>query len=341
MFSGFMSDIKSLKKSSKKSSISKSSASKNGVSKIKVSKIKVSKNNNSINNSNHVASISNSKKKITNLKDALKDKFSESELNDLVTSFDSYGNIAVIEIPDSLVKKEKLIGEALLSIHKNFDTVCKITGEHSGKFRTQPVKVIAGKKSKTALYKEHGCIYKIKLGDVFFSPRLETERVRISNLIEEGEIVGAWFAGVGPYAIMFAKNSKMKKAVGIELNKKAIDLFKENIELNKIHISKIDVVWADVKRAFKFYKNYFDRIVMPLPHTGEQFLKEAVFCTKKNGFIHFYEIVDKSSMFEVPLQQIDLACGELKRKYKIVNKRIARSFSPSRCQVVIDFKLLN
>ena len=105
--------------------------------------------------------------------------------------------------------KAKAIGEALLSLNKQFETVCMVTGQHKGLFRVQPVKVIAGKKNKKALYKESGCTFLVHLGKVFFSPRLGTERARISKLIKKGEVVGAFFAGVGPFPIVFAKNSRV------------------------------------------------------------------------------------------------------------------------------------
>ena len=39
----------------------------------------------------------------------------------------------------------------------------------------------------------------------------------------------------------------------------------------------------------------FDKIVMPLPHTGYRFLEEAFYCIKPKGKIYFYEIVERKS----------------------------------------------
>lgn len=275
-----------------------------------------------------------------NLKEALEGKLSKEEMHYLRTSFDSIGNIAVIEVPPELEKKERLIGEAMLQVNPHFETVCKIAGAHKGDFRVQPVKVIAGKNNKMATYKESGCTLKVDLGKVFFSPRLSHERERTSKLIKKGEIVGAFFAGVGPFPIVFAKNSPMQKAIAIELNPHAVKLLKENIVLNRVQ-DKIEAVQGDVKKvAPKKFKGAFDRIVMPLPKGGEHFLREAIISIKpKGGVIHFYQFVPADDPYTAVADLIKRTAKKIGRKAKIIGKRMVRSYSPQTIQVVIDIKV--
>jgi tRNA (guanine37-N1)-methyltransferase len=283
-------------------------------------------------------------KKPKNLKEALKKKLSKKEFDFAPKAFDSFGNIAIIEIPKELEKKKKLICDTLLEIQPRFETICSIESNHEGKFRVQKVKVISGKKQLTAIYKESNCTFKIPLGKVFFSPRLGNERLRISKEIKQNETIGTWFSGVGPYPIIFAKNSKMKQAIAIELNPIAHKFAIENYELNKIEKKfgkdKIIFIKGDVKKEYNKFEKYFDRIAMPLPHTGYQFLKEAFFCIKPKGTIYFYEIVEKGNL-ELPIKQINEAAKQQKRKIKIIRKATVRQFSPSKEQVVFDIKLTN
>ena len=79
---------------------------------------------------------------------------------------------------------------------------------------------------------------------------------------------------------------------------------------------------------------------MPLPHTGYQFLKEALYCTKPNGMIHFYEIVVKED-YATPENQILSSAKSAKRKVEIVRRARVRQFSPTKEQVVFDIKLLD
>ncbi|MDD3159748.1 MAG: hypothetical protein PHQ98_02155 [Candidatus ainarchaeum sp.] len=274
-----------------------------------------------------------------NLKSALKSSLTKTEFAFAPKAFDSFGNIAVIEIPKELDKKKKLIGETLLKLNKRFETVCSIESDHEGKFRVQKVKVIAGKKNLIATYKESGVTLKVPLGEVFFSPRLSNERLRIAKEIKDNEIVGCFFSGVAPYPVVFAKNSKMKKAVAIELNPSAHKFAIENVKLNKC-VDRVDLIKGDVKRQYKKFPAYFDRIAMPLPHTGYQFLKEAFFCIKPNGIIYFYEIVQKGD-FDLVKKQIFDCAKESGKEVKILRMNRVRQFSPTKEQVVFDILVTN
>ncbi|MBN2127267.1 MAG: class I SAM-dependent methyltransferase family protein [Candidatus Diapherotrites archaeon] len=280
------------------------------------------------------------KKKPRNLRDALKEKLNEKEMQLLQTSFDSFGNTAVIEIPDELLKKEKLIGEALLSINKHFQAVYRKKGKTEGEFRVLPLKLIAGKPLKKAEYRESNALFRISLGKVFFSPRLSTERLRISKKIKKNEVIGALFAGVGPFPIVFAKNSEMSKAYAVELNPQAVKDMEENIKLNKCS-EKIIPIEGDVNKVVPMQlKGLCDRVVMPIPKTGNTFLNSAIDCLKKKGgVIHFYFFGSKEKPFDNALKEIDSAIKEKNKKKRILFKKIVRPFSPTTVQVVIDFKV--
>ena len=57
------------------------------------------------------------------LEDALADVLSPDEIALLPRAFDSVGDIAILEIPDELVHRERMIGEAFLKVHPSFNTV--------------------------------------------------------------------------------------------------------------------------------------------------------------------------------------------------------------------------
>ncbi|MEK6973331.1 MAG: class I SAM-dependent methyltransferase family protein [archaeon] len=274
------------------------------------------------------------------LKDALKGKLTGEEFNSFISSYDTVGTIAILEIPEELEKKEKLIAETLLDLHHNIKTVCKITGSHQGPYRIQPVEILAGRKTTETLHKEKGCLFKTDVSKAFFSPRLSHERERIAKLIKNGEIIGAFFAGVGPYPIIFAKHSKMKKAYAIELNKTAVKYMKENISLNNVE-GKVEAILGDVNNEAKKFPNFFDRIVMPLPRDAEHFLDAALFSIKSGGVIHFYQFVDKDDPYSLPLKRIMESAEKFKKKVKILRKAEVRSFSASKIQVVVDFEVLH
>ena len=59
------------------------------------------------------------------LKQILAGKLTKKELEKMISSYDIMGSTAIIEIPPELVKKEKMIAETLLAMHKNIKTVLK------------------------------------------------------------------------------------------------------------------------------------------------------------------------------------------------------------------------
>ncbi|MFH1234951.1 MAG: methyltransferase [Candidatus Diapherotrites archaeon] len=175
------------------------------------------------------------------------------------------------------------------------------------------------------------------VGKVFFSPRLSHERARIAGLIKKGETVAVLFAGVGPFAIAFAKHSKAEKVFAVELNPDAFRLMQENIVLNKVE-SKVEAFKGDVRKVVpEALAGKCDRVAMPLPRGGENFLNVAFMALKpEGGVIHFYQFVEKADIYGPPLEALRVAAKKAGRKIRIKNKKIVRSFSPSRVQVVVD-----
>lgn len=171
--------------------------------------------------------------RVTTLKQALEKILSKDELKILKTAYDTIGDIAIIDIPEGLEKKEKLIGEALLKLQKNIKVVCEKVGIHSGEFRTQDLKVIAGENRKETEYIENGVIIRLDVEKVYFSPRLSSERKRINALVKPGEDVLVMFSGCGPYVFNISKNTKAMDVYGIEINPIAHKYALINKDLNK------------------------------------------------------------------------------------------------------------
>ena len=271
------------------------------------------------------------------LKQALKPVLSTRELKLLNTSFDTIGQIAVIEIPFALEKKAKVIGEALLETHKNIKTACMKRGGHKGVFRVMRVKIIAGKKKLTTTYKEGGVKMRIHVGRVYFSPRLGTERLRIAGLAKPGETIAGFFAGVGAFPLIIAK-AKACKIYAVELNPIGIKMMKENINLNSLK-GQVIPVFGDVREVAKKMEKC-DRVLMPLPKGSEDFLDAALAVAKPHAVIHFYQFAPDSDPFTAAVDKIKRAVARAKRKVKIKKKKWVRSHAPRVSQVVIDFEVI-
>ena len=65
--------------------------------------------------------------------------------------------------------------------------------------------------------------------------------------VRDGERVLVMFAGVAPFSIVIAKNSKAKKIFSNEINREANKYAKLNIELNNLK-NRIELIPGDIKK---------------------------------------------------------------------------------------------
>ncbi len=274
-----------------------------------------------------------------NLKDTLrkKKKLSKKELSILPRAFDIVGNIAIVNLPSALKRKGKVIGAELLKL-KHIQTVINKVGEVKGKLRKASYKIIAGQKTFETIHKESGCRFRLDISKTYFSPRLAADRLDIAKKVRKGERVLVMFAGVAPYAIVIAKNSKAKEIYAIELNKAAAKYGQENIKLNKVSVNFIQ---GDVEKVVpKLKKEKFDRIVMPRPQLRETFLKEAFMLAKKGTVMYFHDFLREEEIPFVTEGRIRGAAYRAKKKVKILRWKKIGEVAPYKYRVRIDFKVL-
>lgn len=268
------------------------------------------------------------------LKEALKGKLTESELNELKTAYDNIGSVAIIEIPKRLVKKEEIIADELMKLQRNIKTVCKKTSIFKGKYRTRSLKIISGKKTKETEYRENSCIMKLDVEKVYFSPRLSNERKRIYQLVKPNESVLVMFSGCAPYVCVIAKNTKVKEVYGIEINPIAHKYALENVKLNKLR--NVMLIKGNVSKIIPELNKKFDRIVMPLPKSAKTFLKDAFKVSKKGTIIHFYDFQEEKNLNKSK-EKVLKECKKYKKQCKILNIVKCGQYGPRKYRVCVDF----
>lgn len=272
------------------------------------------------------------------LKEAFAGRLNESERKAFSSTFDLVGDIAVLEVKPELRAREKEFAGALLEANKRVRTVLRKDSAMEGEFRVRRLKWLAGEKKTLALYKENGCVMKVDLAKDFFSPRLGTERLRLAKQAKDGERVLALFSGVGPYALVIARKKKAR-VVAIELNPHAVKLARENLKLNKLKGS-VELVEGDVNEIVpRDYALWADRIAMPLPHTGADFLDAAIAGAADGCVIHYYCFGPSKDLYSAAVALVKKKCLENRVGCRVLKKRVVRPYAPNAFQVVIDFKV--
>ncbi|HJL67378.1 MAG TPA: class I SAM-dependent methyltransferase family protein [Nitrosopumilus sp.] len=272
------------------------------------------------------------------LKKALENVLTLEENSELISAFDQIGKIIIVRIPDSLLSKKKIIGETLLKEVKIAKSVFYQASDVEGDFRTRKLEILAGEDNTKTEYKEFGCKFTVDVENAFFSPRLSTERERIANLIQDGEIITNMFAGVGMFSIMAAKKKKCT-VFSLDINPMASKLCEKNIEQNKLagNIISINGDASEIIKEQLMDKS--DRTLMVLPERSDEFLESAINTTKNGGIIHYYSHIhadkksDAGKLSEEHFLQISPIQSE------ILTSKIVRPVGPRYYQTVVDVKI--
>lgn len=272
------------------------------------------------------------------VEELLRKKLTCKEFKLIPHSQERIGSIMVLEIPDGLKKKEKMIAQAFLKTNPSIKTVVRKSHAHRGTYRLRKVNILAGKKTKETLHHENGIRMLIDIEKTYFSSRLANERLRINKQIRNLEEVLVMFSGAGPYPLVLAKHSPAKSVQGIEINLLAHQLALNNIKINKLE-NKIRVFEGDVRVVLPKIKRKFDRILMPLPKTSEQFLPLALKKIKKGGIIHLYAFLGDKELSEEH-KKIREICKQEKRQIRILRKVKCGQFSPAIARYCFDIRVL-
>ncbi|AFS82096.1 class I SAM-dependent methyltransferase [Candidatus Nitrosopumilus sediminis] len=272
------------------------------------------------------------------LKKALENVLTEEESDELISAFDQIGEIIIVRIPESLLSKKKIIGKTLLDEVKIVRSVFYQASAVEGEFRTRDLEILAGEDNTETEYKEFGCRFKVDVKNAFFSPRLSTERERIANLVQDGEVITNMFAGIGMFSIMAAKKKKCT-VYSLDINPVASKLCDENSSLNKLAGNVISINGDATEIINKQLVDKSDRTLMLLPERSDEFLESAIKTTKNQGIIHYYSHIHADKKSEA---------GKLSEKHylkitpvksEILDSKIVRAVGPRYYQTVVDVKI--
>ena len=267
-----------------------------------------------------------------NFAQLLENELSKSEIENLKTSFDTIGDIVILEIPEELEDKKNKIGDATLKFTKRQSIYMKKSAVH-GTIRIRDLELIAGKDNPITIHKEHGTRLKLNVKEVYFSPRLATERKRVSDSVNDGENILDMFCGIGPFPIIIAKNHNVN-ITGVDINENAIKYFKENIKLNKL--KNIKAISGDIREVSQSFKRKFDRIIMNLPGLAYDFLDVSMKLINDDGIINYYEFSDG---YEQATKRLIEAGNKENKNVEIINTRKVKSTSPGEWHIAVDAKI--
>ena len=265
--------------------------------------------------------------------DALEHTLSPEELELVPRAYDLIGDIAVLEIPDELLRHRESIGQAFHEVHRYLSTVLAKRGAISGITRIREYEYLAGEDKTDTIHTEYGCRLAVDLSKAYFSPRLLEEHNRVAQLVRNGEFVVDMFCGVGPFPIHIARQRKAH-IVAIDINPDAIALLNRSIGLNKL-VGIIDPIVGNVRDYPK--DHVADRVIMNHPSGAFDFIGDACRILKPGSTMHYYDFVGNENPEEMltdKLAHLVEDTGHSITRIDLVRK--VRDSAPHEYQMVID-----
>ena len=252
---------------------------------------------------------------------------------ELPTSFDVIGDVAIVKLPEPLIRYKKQIGEAMMFVNRSLRIVMMDSGV-KGDLRIRELEQIAGGGGSETVHKEFGVRMIVDPSKIYFNPRLATERSRIAAMVKDGEVIIDMFAGAAPFGLVICKTARPSVVYSIDLNPDAECFVRRNMELN--HIDKIVPITGDAAEKIKGLPNA-DRVIMNLPQMAETFLPDALSRTKAGGIIHLHKIIERAELegFKERLKKDSHSAGY---EISIVDQTELKTYSPTMSVYVFDIK---
>jgi len=256
-------------------------------------------------------------------------------------SYERLGDVAILDSddPERADRIADAILESDLPVRAVIDRASKVKGDLRVRdwtvLATDPEAAVDHSATET-VHREYGFEYLLDLADVYFSPRLATERHRVTEAVADGERAVDMFAGVGPFAVPMA--ARGATVVGVDLNPAAVEYLRENARRNDV-ADRVTAIEGDVRDVASDYADWADRLVMNLPHSADDFLDAAVTLAGETCVLHYYDIQHEDDPFGPGEAAIRETAAPAGYDVEVLTRHVVRSYAPHELNVCLDVRL--
>ncbi|UIP00434.1 class I SAM-dependent methyltransferase family protein [Halobaculum sp. CBA1158] len=248
-------------------------------------------------------------------------------------SYERLGEVVILDEEDP--ERAREIADAIVESDLPCGTVLDRASKVAGEYRVREWDVLSGESTET-VHREYGHEFALDVAEVYFSPRLATERHRVVEQVEAGERVVDMFAGVGPFAVPMA--ARGAEVVACDVNPAAIEYLRENAERNGV-ADRVTALEGDVRETTAEYDGWADRIVMNLPHSADEFLDTAVRLAGDDCVIHLYDMAHEDDPFGPSERAVRAAATPAGYEVEVLTRREVRSYAPHELNVCLDVRI--
>jgi len=244
------------------------------------------------------------------------------------------GNVLLIKFPDELIPHKKAVARAYAE-ELGAKAVLEDKGVE-GELREPVVDVLYGTDTITT-HLENGVRFRFDAARIMFSKGNTGERIRVPELVRDGEVVADMFAGIGYFTVPIAVHARPSRIIAAEKNPLSAMFLRENIALNKVRDGLVTVHEGD---CLGLPEGVADRVLMGLIPSAAPFLEKAVrILSPKGGFLHFHETAREKEVPHVPFGKVRDAARAAGLGARLVGHRVVKSYAPCVLHVVVDVEL--
>ncbi len=280
---------------------------------------------------------------MTSFKEQIKHKLAhaltQEELEMLPSSFQRLGHIVLLRLKKELLTKKEIIGEAAIACVPGTKTACLNAGEVSGEFRRPHIEFLAGEDYFEVDHHEHGCVFRFDVRKLMWSMGNMNERKRMYEMVQPGEIVVDFFAGIGYWSIPIAKLTKAKHVYAIDANPDAIEAIRVNKKLNKITDDKITIIHGKCEEVAPSIGRIADRIIMGYIPAPVFALTAAYHTLNSRGGIIHYEGVCEEGKYDELMKDVRTQGTSLGWVIELVHAQQVKSMGPRKWHYVLDIRV--
>jgi tRNA wybutosine-synthesizing protein 2 len=169
------------------------------------------------------------------------------------------GEVGILNLNPELLPWKREIGKKYLKFLPELKTIAYKVGITTTTIRQPDNEVLAGNTNTVTLHKELGCKFWIDALNLTFSNGNHAERQWMIKNCQKPEQIIDMFACVGNLSLPITVHNPAAKIIGVEINPKAFDFLKKNIQENQVK-NQYEAVLGDNRKVTP--KDWADRVIM-------------------------------------------------------------------------------
>jgi len=191
-------------------------------------------------------------------------------------------------------------------------------------------------------HRENGVLYGFDFTEVMFASGNASEKIRIANLCQPGEVLCDLYAGMGDIPLPVLKYSRVAHVHCCEWNTHAVKAMRWSLKHSKSDPNRYTVHAGDNRETSASFPNSCDRVTLGLLPTSEPGYKPALCVLKpQGGTLHVHENVPRlevESFQERLLETLRQYAVEVGKSFTFSVKHVekVKSYCPRNFHIVFD-----